>query len=245
MAEAPFAGRRVVVTGAARGLGQALAICLADLGAALVLCGRDAEGLARTRDAIRERSGRDAETHLLDLTDAAGIEATCRALLGDGGRVDVLINNAAFWLPGTLAAVSAGEIVQTVASAVTGTILMTKGLLPGLRRAAAADVVNVVSLAGLPGAYRGEASAAFHAAKHGQSGFSEALRRELEAEGIRVLAIYPPDFDDVSPLDPAWQDTPRRPAGTTMTNREVAECLLFALTRPRSCSLSAMVLENG
>ena len=78
MAEAPFAGRRVVVTGAARGLGQALAICLADLGAELVLCGRDAEGLARTRDAIRERSGRDAETHLLDLTDAAAIEATCR-----------------------------------------------------------------------------------------------------------------------------------------------------------------------
>jgi NAD(P)-dependent dehydrogenase (short-subunit alcohol dehydrogenase family) len=106
-------------------------------------------------------------------------------------------------------------------------------------------VVNVVSLAGLPGACRGEASAAFHAAKHGQSGFSEALRRELKADGIRVLAVYPPDFDDVSPLDPAWQDTPGRPAGATMTNREVVDCLLFALTRPRSCSLSAMVLENG
>jgi short-subunit dehydrogenase len=245
MAKAAFAGRRVVITGAARGLGHALAICLADLGAELVLCGRDAAGLERIRDAIRKRSGGEAESHVLDLTDAAAIEATCRAVLGAGGRVDVLINNAAFWLPGTLAAVSAEDILQTVASAVTGTILMTKGLLPGLRQAAAADVVNVVSLAGLPGACRGEASAAFHAAKHGQSGFSEALRRELKADGIRVLAVYPPDFDDVSPLDPAWQDTPGRPAGATMTNREVVDCLLFALTRPRSCSLSAMVLENG
>ena len=245
MAEAAFAGRRVVVTGAARGLGQALAICLADLGAELVLCARSSEGLERTSAAIWDRTGKTSETHVLDLCDAAEVDATCRAILDDGERVDVLINNAAFWLPGTLAAVSTEDIVQTVGSTVTGTILMTKGLLPGLRRAAAADVVNVVSLAGLPGAYRGEASAAFHAAKHGQSGFGEALRRELKAEGIRVLAIYPPDFDDVSPLDPAWQKTPGRPAGATMTNREVIECLVFALTRPRVCSVSAMVLDNG
>jgi short-subunit dehydrogenase len=245
MAEAVFAQRRVVVTGAARGLGHALAICLADEGAELVLCARDGEGLERTRAAIRERIGGDAETHILDLCDVAAIEATCRAVLSDGARVDVLINNAAFWLPGRLAATGAEDIVQTVASSVTGTILMTKGLLPGLRRSGVGDVVNIVSLAGLPGAYRGEASAAFHAAKHGQSGFGEVLRRELKAEGIRVLAIYPPDFEDVSPLDRAWKQTPGRPAGTTMTNREVVECLLFALSRPRVCSVSAMVLDNG
>ncbi|MDH3597208.1 MAG: SDR family NAD(P)-dependent oxidoreductase [Rhodospirillales bacterium] len=245
MAEAAFAQRRVVVTGAARGLGQALAICLADLGADLVLCARSAEGLERSRTVIRDRTGKTSETHLLDLSDPTAIEAACRAVLEQDDSVDVLVNNAAFWLPGTVAVASTEDIVQTVASTVTGTILMTKGLLPGLRRSDAADVVNVVSLAGLPGAYRGEASAAFHAAKHGQSGFGEVLRRELKAEGIRVLAIYPPDFDDVSPLDPAWKETPSRPAGATMTNREVVECLLFALARPRVCSVSALVLENG
>ena len=98
------------------------------------------------------------------------------------------------------------HIIASVGGAVTGTILVTKALLPGLARSKAADIMTVVSTAGWPGWDFGSTSSPFHAAKHGQSGFSDALRHELKGQGIRVMAIYPPDFDDLDPLDPAWED---------------------------------------
>ena len=103
--------------------------------------------------------------------------------------VDVLINNGAPWLEGSLSETTDSEISNTVAAAVTGTILITKGLLPGIRRSPAADIVTIVSTAGYLGWGVRGASVAFHAAKHGQSGFSDRLRHELKAEGIRVSAI--------------------------------------------------------
>jgi NAD(P)-dependent dehydrogenase (short-subunit alcohol dehydrogenase family) len=154
--------------------------------------------------------------------------------------IDVLINNGAPWLPGGIMELAEAEIASTVAAAVTGTILVTKGLLAGLRRSKAADIVTIVSTAGWPGWDFGSASAPFHAAKHGQSGFSDALRRELKDDGIRVTAIYPPDFDDVDPLDADWD----KPASSRLTNREVVETILFAISAPRACAYPVIILDH-
>jgi NAD(P)-dependent dehydrogenase (short-subunit alcohol dehydrogenase family) len=156
--------------------------------------------------------------------------------------IDVLINNGAPWLPGNLASATDAEIIATVGGAVTGTILVTKGLLSGLMKSAGADIMNIVSTAGWPGWDVGGTSAPFHAAKHGQSGFSDALRHELKGQGIRVMAIYPPDFDDVDPLDPAWDETQAPRA--RLTNRDVVETVLFALTAPRACTYPGIILDN-
>jgi NAD(P)-dependent dehydrogenase (short-subunit alcohol dehydrogenase family) len=66
------------------------------------------------------------------------------------------------------------------------------------------------------------ASTAFHAAKHGQSGFSDALRHELTGTGIRVTALYPSDFDDIDPLGPDWGNSKRG----KISNREVVDTIL-------------------
>lgn len=163
-------------------------------------------------------------------------------MLAANPAIDVLINNGAPWLPGALASASETEIIAAVSAAVTGTILVTKGLLPGLAKSTAADIMNIVSTAGWPGWDVGSTSAPFHAAKHGQSGFSDALRHELKGQGIRVMAIYPPDFDDVDPLDPAWNDV--RAPRTKLTNREVVETVLFAITAPRACTYPVIILDN-
>ncbi|HNB27475.1 MAG TPA: SDR family oxidoreductase [Alphaproteobacteria bacterium] len=235
-----LSGRRVVITGAGRGLGRALAINMAARGADPVLLARDAAALQGVAAAIKSHCGKDAATLPCDLARPESVRAACAAVLAANPVVDVLINNGCPWMSGALAGQSADAIVETVSAGVTGTILMTQGLLPGLRRSAAADIVTIVSTAGWPGWDFGAASAAFHAAKHGQSGFSDTLRRELQPEGIRATAIYPPDFDDVDPLLPDWDRKDRR-----LGNREVVETVLFAVAAPRSCAYPVIILDHA
>lgn len=245
MFEVGFDGKRVVVTGAGRGLGQALSICLADQGAELILLARTIDSARKTAAIIEQRTGRQPAAFAADLADPDSVAAACESVLAQGDRVDVLVNNGALWLAGGLDDVTAAQIVEAVNSAVTGSILMVKHLLPGLCQSPAADVVNIVSTAGLPNAQRDQASAAFHAAKHGQSGFSDLLRQELKDRSIRVTAIYPPDFDDLSPLDPRWGQPRSKEKGEHLSNREVVHTVLFALAQPRICTVSAIVLDNA
>jgi NAD(P)-dependent dehydrogenase (short-subunit alcohol dehydrogenase family) len=239
-----LSGKRIVITGAGRGLGRALAITTADQGADLVLLGRNETALSTVAEAIKTRTGRHVASVPCDLAQPDSVTGACRQTLRTAPVIDVLINNGAPWLPGSIEDLADADIAATVAAAVTGTVLITKGLLPGLRRSAAADIVTIVSTAGLPGQNFGSASAAFHAAKHGQSGFSERLQEELKRYGIRVAAIYPPDFDDTDPLDPAW-NTVRDPAtGAKLTNREVVAAVMFAITAPRVCAYPLIVVDN-
>jgi len=217
---------------------------VADHGADLVLLGRDETALSAVADAIRARSERDIATVPCDLAQPDSVAQACRHTLTAAPVVDVLINNGAPWLPGNLEDLGDADIATTVAAAVTGTVLMTKGLLPGLRRSAAADIVTIVSTAGLPGQYSGSASAAFHAAKHGQSGFSERLGEELKSYGIRVTAIYPPDFDDTDPLGGAWNAIRDPGTGAKLTNRELVAAVMFAITAPRVCTYPVIILGN-
>ena len=239
-----LSGKRIVITGASRGLGRALAITAADQGADLVLLGRNETALSIVADAIKTRTGRDVAGVPCDLAQPDSVTEACRQTLRTAPVIDVLINNGAPWLPGSIEDLADADIAATVAAAVTGTVLITKGLLPGLRRSAAADIVTIVSTAGLPGHNFGSASAAFHAAKHGQSGFSERLQQELKRYGIRVTAIYPPDFDATDPLDPAWSTVRDPAAGARLTNREVVATVMFAITAPRVCAYPVIVLDN-
>jgi NAD(P)-dependent dehydrogenase (short-subunit alcohol dehydrogenase family) len=236
-----LAGRRFVITGAGRGLGRALAIVAADQGADVVLLGRNPVALQAVADTIGSRTGRAGTVVPCDLASPDSIREACRTILAVSPAVDVLINNGAPWLPGNLASTTEAEVAAAIGGAVTGTILVTKGLLPGLMKSQAADIVTIVSTAGWPGWDIG-ASAPFHAAKHGQSGFSDALRHELKGYGIRVMAIYPPDFDDVDPLAPEWDDA--EAARGKLTNRQVVETVLFALGAPRACTYPVIILDN-
>ena len=88
----------VVVTGAGRGLGAALALALADLGCHVTLCARSHETLDVIAGHIETRTGRHSKKVLLDLADAASIEAASREIRRDVPIVDVLIHNGAMWL---------------------------------------------------------------------------------------------------------------------------------------------------
>lgn len=235
-------GRRIAITGAGRGLGRALAIVAADHGAEIILLGRDVGALTIVADTIRERCERESMVVPCDLADPGSIGSACKAVLDNEPGVDVLINNGAPWLEGRLDDLSDAEIAATVSAAVTGTILVTKGLLPGLRQSKCPDIITIVSTSGVPGRDLGGGSVPFYAAKHGQSGFSEKLRHELKGSGIRVSAIFPPDFDDADPTDASWIRVPD--SNAIISGRDIVSVVLFILAAPRTCSFPVMILEG-
>ncbi|MEY3083598.1 MAG: hypothetical protein RJA94_3583 [Pseudomonadota bacterium] len=236
-----FDGKRVIITGAGRGLGAALAIVLADKGANLLLTGRSRENLTAIAEAIKLRTGTKPELRMLDMADASEVTLFAKALRDAGEPVDILINNAAQWLPGSMTDHDALSISQTIAANVTGTMLLTRGLVPLLEKSGAGDIMTVVSISGLPNARLQTASVAYAASKQAQAAISDGLRQELKGRPVRVQAVFPPYLEDVSPLDPAW-NTPRE-ASSAVTNRDIVETILFALERPRHMTLASIIID--
>ena len=237
-----FAGKTVIITGAARGLGAAFAVVLAEEGADVVMTARSTEALSTTAEAIRLRTGTRPETVVFDLADPSQTTLAAKKLRDERPKIDILINNGAQWLPGRMDEHDAYAIVGTISSTVTGTLLFTRGLIKPLEASGAGDILNIVSVSGLPNVSLGGASVAFLAAKHGQTGMTDGLRQELRGRPVRVSALYPPLIDDVSPLDEeAWNA--KRPANATVSNRDVVEAGLYALSRPRHVTIASIVLD--
>lgn len=236
-----FEGKRVIITGAGRGLGAALAIVLADKGAKLLLTGRSRENLTAIAEAIKLRTGTKPEVRTLDMADASEVTLFAKALRDAGEPVDILVNNAAQWLPGRMTDHDALAISQTIAANVTGTMLLTRGLVPLLEKSGAGDIMTVVSISGLPNARLQMASVAYAASKQAQAAISDGLRQELKGRPVRVQAVFPPYLEDLSPLDPAW-NLPRE-ASSAVTNRDIVETILFALERPRHVTLASIIID--
>ena len=237
-----FAGKTIVVTGAGRGLGAALAVVLADRGADVIMTGRNTENLSSLAESIRLRTGKRPATHLLDMADVSAVTLFAKAMRDAAKPLDILINNAAQWLPGKMDEHDAYAISQTITGIITGTLLFTRGLIPLLEQSGAGDIMNIVSISGITNTPLLGASVAYYAAKHGQSGMNHGLRQELKGRPVRVQAIYPSYIKDISPLNEAlWNATPEKTSWAT--NRDIVETALFALSRPRHLTLAAITVD--
>jgi NADP-dependent 3-hydroxy acid dehydrogenase YdfG len=233
-----LAGRVAVITGAGRGLGAALAISLAAAGCRPILCGRSLASLAATQSMIRVRTTTEPALVALDLADAASVEAAGRTITDGTDGIDILINNGAMWLEARETPYSAEEVLGVINAAVSGTFLLTQALLPALRRSACPDIVTIGSISGLPNAALQSVSVPFYAAKHAQAALADGFRQMLAGTPIRSIVVHPPYLDDMLPGDEAWQASPQRAKGSRAGNRDVVEAVIFALTRPRSVTLS-------
>ncbi|MFC4009961.1 SDR family oxidoreductase [Nonomuraea purpurea] len=234
----------VVITAAGRDFGRALAITLADLGARVFLSARTLAAAERTRDDIRSRGTGKVHAFACDLTDPASISDFAHQVAAHTDHIDVLVNNAARYLEGEdLLAVSDQDVIDTLASGATGTILATKNFLPLLLRSVKPDIITMISTAGLPGHARSTAHDAFYSAKNAQAGFTEILSKRLRPQGVRVISLYPPDFDNADPLTPDWHTTPRGPKDP-LTSQSLIDCILFAISQPRDCFIKAFHFEE-
>ena len=183
----PLKGGVAVVTGAASGIGAALAAVLAARGCSLALADVNAAGL---QDAAAQARGHGVAVseHRLDVADADAVAALPDAVLAEHGRVNVLVNNAGVALGGSFEQVSAADFDWLLSINFGAVVRMTRAFLPALRREPAAQLVNVSSVFGLvapPG------QTAYAASKFAVRGFSEALRHELEGSPVGVTLVHP------------------------------------------------------
>ncbi|RME29119.1 MAG: SDR family NAD(P)-dependent oxidoreductase [Deltaproteobacteria bacterium] len=184
-----LAGKRVLVTGAAGGIGSALALRLAAEGAELILADRDGNGLEQLRRALERKIPESAgkfETYTIDLTSATELEEMAGRL--EAGGLDVLVNNAGVVIAGPFRDARRQDIDFQLEVNLMAPVRLTKLLLPLLRKSDAAHIVNVASGAGLAAP---AGLCAYSASKFGLVGFSEALRAELAEEGIGVSVVCP------------------------------------------------------
>lgn len=224
--------KRVVVTGGGRDFGQAVSVWLAREGAHVDLCARQLTSAQATCEII-QREGGTARAYQCDIASAASVCAFAERLLEDDRPVDILVLSAAQWLEGPLAEDDSDEeICSTIDSGLTGSIVLTRALLPSLRRSGAADIVAMVSVCGVANFTNSVAHPAFFAAKHGMSGFCQNMADRLAGEQIRVTGFYPPDFE-ITGLDERVD-----PQSKLLNGRSIWETMRFVLTQPRSCHIN-------
>lgn len=234
-------GKRAVITGGGGGFGQALCVWLAREGVEVDFCARRVEDIQKTCGIIAAEGG-VANGYLCDLTQPEAISQFSSQLLNSDRPIDILILNAAQWLAGTVDEQPETEIINTVSSGLTGSILLTQALLPGLRRSDSADIVAIISACGIPNFTDSIAHPAFFASKHGMSGFITKLSKQLAKENIRVTGLYPPDFE-ITGLD-ALVDEQSRMGERLMDGRSVWDTIRFVLTQPRSCHISTVYFQG-
>ncbi|WP_455508324.1 SDR family oxidoreductase [Enterobacter sp.] len=234
-------GKRAVITGGGGGFGQALCVWLAREGVDVDFSARREEDIEKTCALIAAEGG-VARGYLCDLAQPESVSQFSSQVLHSDRPIDILILNAAQWLSGTIDEQSSSEIVNTVSSGLTGSILLTQTLLSGLRRSDGADIIAIISACGIPNFTDSIAHPAFFASKHGLSGFLTKLSAYLSKENIRVTGLYPPDFE-LTGLD-AHVDRQTRIGERLVNGRSIWETMRFVLTQPRSCHISTIYFQG-
>jgi 3-oxoacyl-[acyl-carrier protein] reductase len=181
-------GRVALVTGAARNIGRAIALDLADAGAAVVVNARTSQDEALAVVAEIERRGGRAMAHLADVTDEAAVGAMVAAALQRFGRLDILVNNAAVRDVTPIDAIDLATWRRVTGIILDGAFICTKAVLAPLRASGAGAIVNLGGMSGHTGA-AGRPHVV--AAKLGLVGLTRGLAHDLAPDRITVNCVVP------------------------------------------------------
>jgi len=188
MDEFDLNGRRALVTGASRGIGQAIAVALAEHGADVALNSRNAEALEKVAAEVEQR-GRRSVVAPADVTDRAAVDAMVAAAATGLGGLDIVVNSAggtAFMVPFTQLRFEGWEKVMRLN--VDSTVHVLQAAAPHLLAAGRASVVNVASVAGLGAT---PALSPYGASKAAVISLTKSLAVEWATTGVRVNALCP------------------------------------------------------
>jgi short-subunit dehydrogenase len=236
---ASLQGRSVLITGAAGGLGSAIASALSRAGASLLLVDIDASRLLSARDRLACHA---LVADIADAGDRERIVAHCRAV---GHQPDVLINNAGIEKASEYAVLEADEIRHALEVNLLGAMLLTHALLPELIAGGRGHVINIASMAAIkPVPF----NAVYNTAKAGLVGFSMSLSKELACSGVDATVICPSAVTTVG----MWARVSDQLSGnrliesSTVRPEAVADAVLQALARrPRRILVGSPIVRIG
>jgi 3-oxoacyl-[acyl-carrier protein] reductase len=206
MADTHPDARRVLVTGASRGIGRATALAFAGNGWAVALLARESPELL---DIGRELDALGVRTSVApcDVRDVEAVEPAIADIVGELGGIDVLVNNAGGGRYAPFGDLTETDWDDMLSLNVEGLVNVTRAVLPHMRRRDRGHVINVGSIRGLEGA---PTMTAYTASKFAVTGLTRALRQELEGSGILVSLVSPggvkTGFGGIDPedKDPTW-----------------------------------------
>ncbi|HEY2833040.1 MAG TPA: SDR family NAD(P)-dependent oxidoreductase [Sporichthyaceae bacterium] len=226
-----FADRTAFVTGAASGIGAALAVALGEAGAAVALADLDPGGLDATAGRIRAAGGR-ALPLILDVTEPSRVDDAMDATLAEFGALHLAVNSAGIGGPPVLIGDYEIKDWQRILDVnLTGVFHCLRREIPAMVAAGGGSIVNISSLAGTRGC---PMMSAYVAAKHGVAGLTKTAALEYAAAGIRVNAVAPGPVDTplLADMDPstrlAWESG--HPLGRMATTADVTAACLFLLS---------------
>lgn len=188
MTQIDLSGQTALVTGASRGIGRAIALALAEAGAAVAVHYQAAEAAADEVVRAIEEAGGDAFARAAEIDDASQVEQLVAACAGRWGRIDILVNNAGIWKEAAVDTMSEQEWDEMLDINLKGMYLATRYCVPHMKAAGRGNIVNISSTAG----QRGEPLHAHYAAsKGGMLSWTKSLAGELAPHGIRVNCVAP------------------------------------------------------
>jgi NADP-dependent 3-hydroxy acid dehydrogenase YdfG len=213
-------GKAALVTGASRGIGRAVAQQLAAAGVGVGLASRSGDDLGLENAVARP----------CDVRNPADLEAFVGETVERFGRLDMLVANAGVGAYGPFLELSPEHLEEMIDVNVKGTLYAVRATLPHLLESGEADIVTIASEAGRRGL---PLEAVYCASKFAQVGFTRAMDHELREQGVRCTNICPGGV--ATDFAMGRGRTPEMPelAGM-MSSEDVADVVLFALTRPRT-----------
>ncbi|SDP50446.1 ribitol 2-dehydrogenase [Nakamurella panacisegetis] len=233
----PLAGKVVAVTGAGSGIGLATAAAVCALGASVLLTGRTVEKLNTAAASL----GGPTSVLALDVSAADAGPRLVAAAVEAFGRLDVLVANAGVYVPGDLWDGAPADFANLISTNVTGVITTVQAAVTAMRDAGhGGDIVVTSSVSGHQAIHW---EPVYSASKHAVQAFVHGVRRQLIGSDIRIGAIAPGVV-----LNDLWQVTGpaeienKVAAGTGIRSEDVADAIVFMLTRPRHIGIRDLVI---
>ena len=245
MASCELSGKVAIVTGAGRNIGRAIALALADAGAAILVNARESRAEADSVAAEIAAAGGQALAHIGNVADEKAVRAMADTALAAFGRIDILVNNAALRREKPFAEMDYSEWREILDVTLDGAFHCTKACLPALRASGAATIVNIGGLSAHTGAAH---RAHVVTAKAGIVGLTRALAHDLAADGITVNCVVPGLIGTPRPkgqAEPAHHLTHGTITGARGKPEEVAAVVRFLCTPAARYITGQAIHANG
>jgi 3-oxoacyl-[acyl-carrier protein] reductase len=222
-----------LITGATEGIGRATALAFGKAGYRVGVVARTESKVRQLVTHLKEE-GIEAAGAAADVGQPAPVSRAVGELTGALGEIDVLVNNAGVLIAKPFEELTLDDWDTTMATNVRSLYLMSRAVLPAMRRRKRGTIVNVASLAGRNGFAGGTA---YTASKHAVLGFSRSLMLELRKENIRVIAICPGSVDTGMLRD---QTMLKSDPSRILKPEDVAETILHSVTLPERALVSEL-----
>jgi NADP-dependent 3-hydroxy acid dehydrogenase YdfG len=238
-------GRVAAVTGASSGIGEATALALAGAGAAVALGARREDRLT----ALAERIGSDGGSAVAlacDVTDEDSARSFVAEASSQLGGLDILVNNAGVMLLGPVEGADTSQWRTMVEVNMLGLLYCTHAALPLMRSAGSGHIVNISSVAGRSA---NAGSAVYNLTKFGVGAFSEALRQEVSAAGIRTTVIEPGFVDtelqghNEHPAVREGIEKMRKALPEVLQAEDIARAILYAVSQPQRVDVNEVLIR--